>query len=809
MNMLKNTPLLLLVYLLFTRCQTTPDKDQQAQHALQQLAEDTESITGRKQYLASPFVTAGDRVYMVGHQDGQFPDLGWHVTGEMGGIWNHPIKLMDGFAAALIAGNQTHCLAQADTFINYPFANKHIYNTTFQGIRVERFQFVPDRLQAMVVEYTFYNLEQQPKEILFEFNGMVDLQPVWLGERTHMVDAADLVRWDKSLKSIVAQDSLNQWYVVYGSTQAPQSHQLNSKSCNFKRVGKGRNASLTYALTIPANGTVSLPVTIAGSYQSEQEARESFDKVRRSPEKLLQQKKARYQQIAQTARLDIPDEKLQQAYRWVKYNTDWLIREVPGSGRGLSAGLPDYPWWFGADSDYALQGAVVSGRKDIVYQTIDLLQQISEKTNGNGRIIHEVSTNGAVFNPGNINETPQFASLIWFVYQWTGDKAFLQKYYPTIKKGLHWLMSQNDKDKNLLPDGFGMMEIHGLNSEMIDVAAYTQKAFADAAQMARLMGEEAQARQYQLTADKLKEKINTQFWVPEANSYADFVGTAKEALHLIDDAILRADTLNKPWAVKELQVTRAKVARYPADKKQGFVLHHNWVVNTPMETGIADTVKALTALETGSQFVNPFGMFVTGIDRDETAGKDEGSFAAGKKIFSYTGAVMTLPTGVQAVAENNYGRPDQALDYLQRMTRTFSYALPGSIYEVSPDFGMTTQAWNIYSYAVPIITQFFGIRPRAYEKTILIQPQMPSAWNKVSLENVIIGANKITIKYEKNGSNLAIQLTQAQQDWKMIIALPVATYKKWLVNGKNVTPQIANKLQMIEATGKEIRIELE
>ena len=36
---------------------------------------------------------------MVGHQDGSFPELGWHIAGEMGGIWDHPIKLMDGFDA--------------------------------------------------------------------------------------------------------------------------------------------------------------------------------------------------------------------------------------------------------------------------------------------------------------------------------------------------------------------------------------------------------------------------------------------------------------------------------------------------------------------------------------------------------------------------------------------------------------------------------------------------------------------------------------------------------------------------------------
>ena len=135
--------------------------------------------------------------------------------------------------------------------------------------------------------------------------------------------------------------------------------------------------------------------------------------------------------------------------------------------------------------------------------------------------------------------------------------------------------------------------------------------------------------------------------------------------------------------------------------------------------GIADPNKAVQALKTAEKFVNPFGVFVTGIDRDESAGSDDGSFE-GSNVFSYTGAVMTLPTGVQAISENNYGRPDQAMNYLNRMTRTFSYALPGSMYEVSPDYGMVVQALNIYSFAVPIVHQFFGIRPMASKKEICV-----------------------------------------------------------------------------------------
>ena len=50
------------------------------------LLEGLPRLKGKTAFLDAPYVTAGNRVYAVGHQDGTFPDLGWHVTGEMGGI---------------------------------------------------------------------------------------------------------------------------------------------------------------------------------------------------------------------------------------------------------------------------------------------------------------------------------------------------------------------------------------------------------------------------------------------------------------------------------------------------------------------------------------------------------------------------------------------------------------------------------------------------------------------------------------------------------------------------------------------------
>ncbi len=28
--------------------------------------------------------------------DGNFPALGWHIAGEMGGVWTPPLKMIDG-----------------------------------------------------------------------------------------------------------------------------------------------------------------------------------------------------------------------------------------------------------------------------------------------------------------------------------------------------------------------------------------------------------------------------------------------------------------------------------------------------------------------------------------------------------------------------------------------------------------------------------------------------------------------------------------------------------------------------------------
>ena len=767
---------LVLFFIVFVNCKEVEIED------FNQLSVDIPHIQGKPEYLNSPFVTAGNRVYMVGHQDGSFPELGWHIKGEMGGIWDHPIKLMDGFEAELIINGTSKKLEKSDSFTNFPTTNFHSYNLKNLNLNIERWQFVPDHKEGVVIQYMMENTGNKAQEFKFKFTGHSDLRPTWLGERTQMVDGKDEANYNSEMDVWQITDTNNPWSVVFGADIKSSANASES----YTYSGQGVSRSLTHPISLASKEKKIINIVVSGSYISNEAALSSFKDILANFNTYFSEKQSRYKALAEQSKLTIPDKNIQQAFEWLKYNCDWLVQTVPEIGTGITAGIPDYPWWFGVDSEYALKGYMAIGQKDVVYSTIKLLDSVSNAINGNGRIIHEMSSNGAVFNSGNINETPQFTSLIWEIYKWNGDLNFLKIYFPTIKKGLEWLMTENDANKNLFPDGFGMMEIHGMDSEMIDVAVYTQRAFEDTSKIATELGEEELSEKYADLAAELKTKINAEFWSEEFNSYADFIGTDAQALKLIDDAIVRADTLNKPWAIKELQQTKQQILAQPSNQLKPFVLHHNWVVNTPMEMGIADQEKAKKALKTAESFVNPFGVFVTGIDRDESAGTNEGSFK-GSTSFSYTGAVMTLPTSVLTIAENNYGNPDKALNYIKSMTKSFSYALPGSMYEVSPDYGMITQAWTIYGYAIPIIQQFFGIQPMASKKTVTFQPQMPTEWNNASLENVEVADNRVSMFYNRSNTEVDLKVVQTNTNWTLDIVISKTDFKNYEVDRKHIT----------------------
>jgi glycogen debranching enzyme len=718
-----------------------------------------------------PYGTAGDRSYLIGSQDGNFPDLGGHTTGEMGGLWAHPIKLIDGFWGRITdtSSDQSAVLTKSKEFVNYPYGGRFVYGKVIEDLEVERFQFAPDRYEGVVIQYTFRNAGAQQRELTFELTVRTDLLPVWYSENLGVTDAPDSVTWDSARRLFVAKDTKNPWFAVWGAAPSQGTEPLQDPTAPATQ-GTGATAGSRHRVSVAPNGTSTLTFVVAGSAASRRSAEKVYTYLAKNHSSLLAKKKAHYASLVRRGAISIPDKRLQEVYNWVRINTEWLMRDVPGMGRGFSGSLMEYPWWF--PDNYTYLALIAAGEIEPTKQTLRLLRDQSAKANGNGRIVHEVTTNGAVVNPGNTQETAQFVVTIGKLVAWTGDLAFAREMYPAMKQGLNWLLTEKDRDNDLFPEGYGIMEVLGLNTEVIDVAVYTQQALLATSQVAGFLGEAAASRRYRQQADELATRINGRFWIEDQTSYGDFYGTRAEALAVLDGAIKQVNLKGAEKNSKDEQ----EIAHYERLKQQwagmpdttrAWISNENWVISTPMETGIAPRERAIRLLDRiRKQNVGEYGPFLSAVEEQR---------------------MMTIATGVQAVAEARYGRTDEAMWYVDKIVQTFNRKLPGSISEMMPDWGSFTIAWTMYGIVVPVIEHIFGIQSDGVNKTVTFDPHLPAGWENISIDDLPVGTNVISFSRAKTEKGIEYVVDAKQNGWNFVVKGQTTPGARFFVNGREVT----------------------
>src|SRR4051794_38063692 len=89
------------------------------------------------------YVVASERAQVEGFEDGRFYANGWHITGEMGGIWSPPLKLVDG----VWFGIDDQWVGPATRFTSgYGYSRFTLPDTA--GVKVERTDVAPDGRRA-------------------------------------------------------------------------------------------------------------------------------------------------------------------------------------------------------------------------------------------------------------------------------------------------------------------------------------------------------------------------------------------------------------------------------------------------------------------------------------------------------------------------------------------------------------------------------------------------------------------------------------------------------------------------------------
>jgi hypothetical protein len=264
---------------------------------------------------------------------------------------------------------------------------------------------------------------------------------------------------------------------------------------DYLENGNGTGGELVWNLNVGGNQESTIWIAVAGSNSSQSEAQNAVQGALNNPDNLRTQKVNGRQALLAQTKVSLPDAALQDAFDWGKLNmadlkrtvTDAKFRDVD-EGRayqdpvatmdltGIEAGFPDYPWYFGTDGAYTEYPLVASGQWDRAKEHLQSIHDVSRAVNGStGKVVHEVVTDGSVYwgtndDPGNTNETAQFATAVDLIWRWPGDNRFTDEMYPFVKAGMKYITSSGcpvggpsqegtcDNNGDGWPEGYGMVE---------------------------------------------------------------------------------------------------------------------------------------------------------------------------------------------------------------------------------------------------------------------------------------------------------------------------------------------------------------
>ena len=581
-----------------------------------------------------------------------------------------------------------------------------------------------------------------------------------------MHDAPDEATFSEANQAVVFRDRDNPWFVAVGAAVAPVDVSLGQAEIAFQHTaGQGTPAGLSWPVVASDNGAATLTIFIAGSDQSESEALATLARLREEHVALFEAKQSRAQAILDTSALVTPDEALDQAFAWSKLNCEMLAREVPEHGRGAGAGLPVYPHWFGIDIEYAVLPMLQTGLFKLAKDSLRLLHRASQKANPlqPGRVIHELTTTGVVFNKGNLVEAPVFVRAVHQCWQWTGDETFLRELYPFCKQALlDYTLGACDADGDLCASGRSIIETLEMHAgfECIDVAAYTWEALVALADLAQATGDTAILPDLRRMAGELAERIRRDWWLEDEGLFADVRASVRE----VKAALARLEQVSQEqhWLgdmLRQVETSQRllgpgleRYATAPEEVDLPWLLRH-WVVLCPLEVGLATDERAARSFARleSPEFCDEWGMVLHPDRRD----------------------VMSINTGLLALAEARYGRLDQALRYTRKLAEALNVRMPGAISEALPDQWCFLQLWSALGIVSPVVEGVFGVEPRAAERRLRVIANLPDMWPRAELRQLRVGSAAIDVRIERVDGECRVQVACSDAEYTLDVGSAV------------------------------------
>ena len=394
----------------------------------------------RYDQMDAPAVTAGTNAVLIGAQSGLFPDMGYAVPGEMGGLWAGEKKVCDGFFFAI----DDVPLLVADACEQNPAETAFHYRMQTEALHIVRRQAIPDGVKGCVIELEIENLRNAPRMVEVSFTVRTDILTVASARGTDGMELGrDVGEYDERAQAFFARDSRNPWHAGWGAEKSSRALQadLPTNVYGFGNTqGKGINGRLFYRIRVNANAQATIRLFVVGGYASKSQAEEALELLRERSAELLAEKNARIGAMLERSDATLPDEALERCWNWLRIYGEWMTRNLPQGGMGLCTDLPEHPSLFGEGFAKALGALLPLGGGANVQEMLRTLVRLSEEAQlAPGRLAKRVSRSGCILQVGGVKESAQFVALVHRVLKWTGDRAFAEDMLPMTGLCINYL----------------------------------------------------------------------------------------------------------------------------------------------------------------------------------------------------------------------------------------------------------------------------------------------------------------------------------------------------------------------------------
>jgi hypothetical protein len=348
-------------------------------------------------------------------------------------------------------------------------------------------------------------------------------------------------------------------------------------------------------------------------------------------------------------------------------------------------------------------------------------------------------------NPGGDQRPHHYDMNLVFIDQllnhflWTGDTAYVKKMFPLVKLHLNWETRNFDTDGDNLYDAYASIwasdALQYSGGGVTHSSSYNYKAFAIAAELAEIVGEDPEP--YRRKSLAIKNAINSKLWMPSLGVYAEYKDLLGKKLLHPSPAL---------WTI--YHAIDSKVPdRFQAYQSLRYV--DNNIPRIPIRArGLEDT--SLYTISTSNW--QPYTWSLNNVVLGELMHTALAYWQGGRSEEAYQLWKSSLVESMYLGASpGNF----QQLSFYD--------AIRGELYrDFADDIGMTARS---------LVEGLFGISPDVLHGYLYVTPGFPAVWDHAS-----ISTPDVDFSFESTGATDAYRLTSRfPRDLKMIFMLNAKT----------------------------------